>query len=99
MLEFDMDFNQFAQIKVIGVGGGGNNAVNRMITAGLKGVDFVAVNTDAQAINLSQAGQKVQIGNKLTKGLGAGANPEIGSKAAEESREELINVLKGADMV
>lgn len=99
MLEFDMDFNQFAQIKVIGVGGGGNNAVNRMITAGLKGVDFVAVNTDAQAINLSRAGQKVQIGNKLTKGLGAGANPEIGSKAAEESREEIINVLKGADMV
>jgi cell division protein FtsZ len=99
MLEFDMDFNQFAQIKVIGVGGGGNNAVNRMITAGLKGVDFVAVNTDAQAINLSRAGQKVQIGLKLTKGLGAGANPEVGSKAAEESREELINALKGADMV
>ena len=99
MLEFDMDFNQFAQIKVIGVGGGGNNAVNRMITAGLKGVDFVAINTDAQAINLSRAGQKVQIGLKLTKGLGAGANPEVGSKAAEESREELINSLKGADMV
>lgn len=99
MLEFDIDFNQFAQIKVIGVGGGGNNAVNRMITAGLKGVDFVAINTDAQAINLSRAGQKVQIGLKLTKGLGAGANPEVGSKAAEESREELINALKGADMV
>jgi len=99
MLEFDMDFNQFAQIKVIGVGGGGNNAVNRMITAGLKGVDFVAINTDAQAINLSRAGEKVQIGLKLTKGLGAGANPEVGSKAAEESREELINALKGADMV
>lgn len=99
MLEFDMDFNQFAQIKVIGVGGGGNNAVNRMITAGLKGVDFVAINTDAQAMNLSRAGEKVQIGNKLTKGLGAGANPEVGSKAAEESRDELINVLKGADMV
>jgi len=99
MLEFDMDFNQFAQIKVVGVGGGGNNAVNRMITAGLKGVDFVAVNTDAQAINLSRAAQKVQIGSKLTKGLGAGANPEIGLKAAEESRDELMNVLKGADMV
>ena len=99
MLEFDMDLNQFAEIKVIGVGGGGNNAVNRMITAGLKGVDFVAINTDAQAINLSRAGHKVQIGLKLTKGLGAGANPEVGSKAAEESREELINVLKGADMV
>lgn len=99
MLEFDIDFNQFAQIKVIGVGGGGNNAVNRMITAGLKGVDFVAINTDAQAINLSRAGHKVQIGLKLTKGLGAGANPEVGSKAAEESREEIINALKGADMV
>jgi len=99
MLEFDVDFNQFAQIKVIGVGGGGNNAVNRMITAGLKGVDFIAVNTDAQAINLSRATQKVQIGLKLTKGLGAGANPEVGSKAAEESREELISALKGADMV
>lgn len=99
MLEFDIDFNQFAQIKVIGVGGGGNNAVNRMITAGLKGVDFVAINTDAQAINLSRAGKKIQIGLKLTKGLGAGANPEVGSKAAEESREELIAALKGADMV
>lgn len=99
MLEFDIDFNQFAQIKVIGVGGGGNNAVNRMITAGLKGVDFVAINTDAQAINLSRAGKKIQIGLKLTKGLGAGANPEVGSKAAEESREELIAALKGSDMV
>lgn len=99
MLEFDIDFNEFAQIKVIGVGGGGNNAVNRMITAGLKGVDFVAINTDAQAINLSRAGKKIQIGLKLTKGLGAGANPEVGSKAAEESREEIINALKGADMV
>lgn len=99
MLEFDMDFNQFAGIKVIGVGGGGNNAVNRMITAGLKGVDFVSVNTDAQALNLSRAGQKIQIGLKLTKGLGAGANPEVGMKAAEESREELLDTLKGADMV
>lgn len=99
MLEFDMDFNQFAGIKVVGVGGGGNNAVNRMITAGLKGVDFVSVNTDAQALNLSRAGQKVQIGMKLTKGLGAGANPEVGAKAAEESREELLETLKGVDMV
>lgn len=99
MLEFDMDFNQFAGIKVVGVGGGGNNAVNRMITAGLKGVDFVSVNTDAQALNLSRAGQKVQIGLKLTKGLGAGANPEVGAKAAEESREELLETLKGVDMV
>ncbi|GAB6152425.1 cell division protein FtsZ [Desulfosporosinus burensis] len=99
MLEFDTDLNQFAEIKVIGVGGGGNNAVNRMITAGLQGVDFVTVNTDSQALQLSRAGQKVQIGIKLTKGLGAGANPEIGAKAAEESREELAKVLKGADMV
>lgn len=99
MLEFDMDFDQFAGIKVIGVGGGGNNAVNRMITAGLKGVDFVSINTDAQALNLSRAGQKVQIGLKLTKGLGAGANPEVGAKAAEESREELVETLKGVDMV
>lgn len=99
MLEFDTDLNQFAEIKVIGVGGGGNNAVNRMITAGLQGVDFVTVNTDSQALQLSRASQKVQIGIKLTKGLGAGANPEIGAKAAEESREELAKVLKGADMV
>lgn len=99
MLEFDMDFDQFAGIKVVGVGGGGNNAVNRMIAAGLKGVDFVSVNTDAQALNLSRAGQKVQIGMKLTKGLGAGANPEVGGKAAEESREDLLETLKGVDMV
>jgi cell division protein FtsZ len=99
MLEFDTDINQFAEIKVIGVGGGGNNAVNRMITAGLQGVDFVTVNTDSQALEVSRAGQKVQIGMKLTKGLGAGANPEIGAKAADESREELARVLKGADMV
>ena len=79
MLEFDTDINQFAEIKVIGVGGGGNNAVNRMITAGLQGVDFVTVNTDSQALQVSCAGQKVQIGMKLTRGLGAGANPEIGA--------------------
>lgn len=99
MLDFDMDLDQFANIKVIGVGGGGSNAVNRMVAAGLKGVEFIAVNTDAQALFLSQAGQKLQIGGKLTKGLGAGANPEIGEKAAEESRDELMHALKGADMV
>ncbi len=99
MLEFDVEQNQVAVIKVIGVGGGGNNAVNRMITAGLRGIDFVSINTDAQALNLSRAEQKVQIGLKLTKGLGAGANPEIGAKAAEESRDELAQVIKGADMV
>ncbi|MDA8211506.1 MAG: cell division protein FtsZ [Clostridia bacterium] len=99
MLEFDMDLEQLANIKVIGVGGGGNNAVNRMIAAGLKGVEFIAVNTDAQALFLSQAPHKIQIGAKLTKGLGAGANPDIGEKAAEESRDELIQALRGADMV
>lgn len=100
MLEFvDSDINQSATIKVVGVGGGGNNAVNRMITAGLRGVDFISVNTDAQSLRLCQAEQKVQIGAKLTKGLGAGANPEIGKKAAEESIEELSQRLQGADMV
>lgn len=99
MLEFDMDMKQFAEIKVVGVGGGGNNAVNRMITAGLKGVEFVAINTDAQALHMSKAETRMQVGTKLTKGLGAGANPEIGKKAAEESREELVQALKGADMV
>ena len=99
MLEFDTDLNRFAEIKVIGVGGGGNNAVNRMINASLQGVDFVTVNTDSQALQFSSAGQKVQIGMKITKGLGAGANPEVGAKAAEESREELAKVLKGADLV
>lgn len=99
MLEFDMDLEQFAKIKVIGVGGGGNNAVNRMICAGLQGVDFVALNTDGQALMLSQASARIQIGEKLTKGLGAGANPDIGEKAAQESREEILKVLKGADMV
>lgn len=99
MLDFELDLDQFANIKVIGVGGGGNNAVNRMISAGLKGVEFIVVNTDAQALYLSQSNQKIQIGAKLTKGLGAGANPEIGQKAAEESREEIMQALKGADMV
>ena len=99
MLEFDMEMENFAQIKVVGVGGGGNNAINRMIAANLKGVDFVAVNTDAQALILSEAPQQIQIGEKLTKGLGAGANPEIGKKAAEESREALQQALTGADMV
>jgi len=99
MLEFDEEMQQFANIKVIGVGGGGSNAVNRMIEAGLKGVEFIAINTDAQALYLSKADTKIQIGDKLTKGLGAGANPEIGKQAAEESREELAKRIKGADMV
>ena len=88
-----------AKIKVVGVGGGGNNAVNRMITSGLQGVEFIAINCDAQALLLSKAQNRIQIGEKLTKGLGAGANPEIGQKAAEESRELLIDQLRGADMV
>ena len=88
-----------ATIKVIGVGGAGNNAVNRMIEAGIKNVEFIAVNTDRQALNLSKASSKIQIGEKLTRGLGAGANPDIGTQAAEESRAEIAEVLKGADMV
>lgn len=99
MLEFDIDMEQFAQIKVVGIGGGGNNAVNRMIVAGLRGVEFIAINTDKQALFLSKANIKIQIGDKLTKGLGAGANPDIGEKAATESKDEIVQALKGADMV
>jgi cell division protein FtsZ len=98
-LELDIELEQIAQIKVIGVGGGGSNAVNRMIEGGVQGVEFIAVNTDAQALNRSKAPIRIQIGGKLTRGLGAGARPEIGKKAAEESRGELEDVLKGADMV
>jgi len=89
----------FAQIKVVGVGGGGGNAINRMIEEGMGGVDFISINTDAQALMLSQAKTRVRIGDKLTRGLGAGGNPEIGRKAAEESSDELYEVLRGADMV
>ncbi|AZV60611.1 cell division protein FtsZ [Peribacillus castrilensis] len=99
MLEFDSNLEQLATIKVIGVGGGGNNAVNRMIEHGVQGVEFISVNTDAQALNLSKAEIKMQIGGKLTRGLGAGANPEVGKKAAEESKEQIEEALKGADMV
>ena len=88
-----------ASIKVVGCGGGGTNAVNRMVQAGLKGVEFIAVNTDRQALALSQAEVKIQIGEKLTKGLGAGAVPDVGRRAAEESREEIAQALKGADLV
>ncbi len=88
-----------ATIKVIGVGGAGNNAVNRMIEAGIKNVEFIAVNTDRQALQLSKASTKIQIGEKLTRGLGAGANPDIGAQAAEESRTEVAEALRGADMV
>ena len=88
-----------ATIKVIGVGGAGNNAVNRMIEAGIKGVDFIAVNTDRQALQTSKASTKIQIGEKITRGLGAGANPDVGAQSAEESKAELSEVLRGADMV
>jgi cell division protein FtsZ len=88
-----------ATIKVIGVGGAGNNAVNRMIEAGIRNVEFISVNTDRQTLNESKAGTKIQIGEKLTRGLGAGANPDIGAQAAEESRAEIAEVLKGSDMV
>ncbi|MBR2773646.1 MAG: cell division protein FtsZ [Selenomonadaceae bacterium] len=99
---FELDDNtldQFAKIKVIGVGGGGNNAVNRMISLGLEGVEFIAINTDAQALLSALAPKRMQIGEKLTRGLGAGARPEIGQKAAMESREDIINALRGSDMV
>lgn len=94
-----MDLDQFAKIKVIGVGGGGNNAVNRMISSGLQGVEFISVNTDAQALIHAMAPKRIQIGEKLTRGLGAGARPEIGEQAAQESRDEILAALKGADMV
>lgn len=100
MLNFDVEEQLgMACIKVIGAGGGGNNAVDRMIESGLQGVEFIAVNTDKQALNHSKASKKIVIGEKLTRGLGAGAKPEIGKKAVEESKEEIMNVLTGADMV
>ncbi len=97
--EVQVDQPSFASIKVVGCGGGGTNAVNRMVEAGLQGVQFIAVNTDRQALALSHADVKIQIGEKLTKGLGAGAVPDTGRKAAEESREEIAQALKGADLV
>jgi len=91
--------NYLAVIKVVGIGGGGVNAVNRMIEVGLKGVEFIAINTDAQALLMSDADVKLDVGRELTRGLGAGANPDVGRKAAEDHREEIEEVLKGADMV
>src|ERR1700745_897332 len=91
--------NYLAVIKVVGIGGGGVNAVNRMIEHGLKGVEVIAGNTDAQALLMSDADVKLDIGRELTRGLGAGANPDVGRKAAEDHREEIEEVLKGADMV
>jgi len=99
MFEFDVDPVSLAKIKVIGVGGGGNNAINRMIDADVKGISFIAVNTDKQALISSKSDNKIQIGEKLTNGLGAGSNPEIGLKAAEESKAEIQEILEEADMV
>ena len=91
--------NYLAVIKVVGIGGGGVNAINRMIEVGLKGVEFIAVNTDAQALLMSDADVKLDVGRELTRGLGAGADPEVGKRAAEDHAEEIEEVLKGADMV
>lgn len=99
MLQFENEPDNAAVIKVIGVGGGGCNAVNRMIDAGLKGVEFIAINTDGQALNRCSAENKIQIGEKLTKGLGAGGNPEIGQRSAEETIDAIEDAVEGADMV
>src|SRR5437762_8703326 len=98
-VDFSDEIERGAKIKVIGVGGGGGNAVNRMIVAKLEGIEFMVANTDVQALEASQAPVKIQIGAKLTKGLGAGANPEIGRRAALEDTEKIIDALEGADMV
>ncbi len=95
----ERDLRRYAAIKVVGVGGGGSNAVNRMIHAGLRGVEFIAINTDAQALALSNADRKIHVGAKTTKGLGAGGDPNVGRQAAEESKEDLYESLEGADMV
>ena len=96
---FDLQMDQIAKIKVIGVGGGGCNAVNRMIESGVKGVEFIVANTDLQVLNVSKAENKLQIGQDITNGLGAGANPEVGREAAMESKADISEALKGADMV
>src|ERR687893_45647 len=96
---FDMVGDGYASIKVIGAGGGGSNAVDRMIEMGVQGVDFITINTDAQALVHAKSAARIQIGEKLTKGLGSGGNPVIGQKSAEESTEDLYDELKGADMV
>ncbi len=99
MGHIDRDLRRYAAIKVVGVGGGGSNAVNRMINAGLRGVEFIAINTDAQALAMSNADKKLHIGSKITKGLGAGGDPDVGRQAAEESKEDLYEAVEGADMV
>src|SRR4051812_25150005 len=97
--EFEENAEQTARMKVVGVGGGGGNAVNRMIDEHLEGVEFISVNTDSQALLASKSDIKVQIGKKLTRGLGAGARPEIGRQAIEENRDEMARALTGADLV
>ena len=97
--ELAQEYSNVVQIKVIGVGGGGGNAVNRMVDAGVKGVEFIAINTDSMALYHSKADQKIQIGEKATQGKGAGANPDVGAKAAEESRDLIVDAIKTADMV
>jgi cell division protein FtsZ len=99
LLQFDPEDNIGASLRVIGLGGAGGNAVNRMISAGLKGVEFIAANTDSQALSQSQAPHKIQMGTQLTRGLGSGGNPDIGRKAAEETAEEIGNLFRGSDMV
>ena len=94
----DEELQNITNIKVVGVGGGGGNAVNRMVQSGLRGVEFISMNTDQQALFNSKATMKVQLGAKLTKGRGAGADPEVGQRSAEESRDEIANALKGAQM-
>src|ERR1700723_229717 len=96
---FNEEARNDARIKVIGVGGGGNNAVNRMIDSGMEHIEFIVANTDLQALRMSRAATKIQLGVKLTNGLGAGANPEIGRKAALEDSDKIIEVLEGADMI
>ncbi|MBP5618252.1 MAG: cell division protein FtsZ, partial [Clostridia bacterium] len=93
------ELKDVVQIKVVGVGGGGGNAVNRMVDAGVSSVEFLAINTDATALAMSKADQKIQIGEKATNGQGAGANPEVGARAAEESRDDIASALRGSDMV
>src|SRR3712207_1581513 len=95
----DAGTSYLAVIKVVGIGGGGTNAVNRMINSGLQGVEFIAINTDAQALQMCDADQKIHIGEKITRGLGAGADPKIGVEAAEENKAEIEEALRGADMV
>src|SRR5690606_42001390 len=97
--EFEQESAPGARMKVVGVGGGGGNAVNRMIHEDLEGVEFISINTDAQALKQSMSGTKIQIGKKLTRGLGAGARPEVGRAAMEESRDEVAKVIEGADLV